>query len=600
MQYNVPLAKEKIEEIKRSVDIIDIIGSYLRLEKAGKNYRSLCPFHQEKTPSFMVNPQKQIFYCFGCGEGGDVIKFVMKYNQLSFYNALKLIARRAGIELSDKIFNRYPDQERKDIKKLYEINKTASMYYRSQLLNSSSAIHARNYLKKRGISEEVSHKFLLGYAPNAWSNLFNYLLKKGFRKEELLLSGLIAEGKNSKCYDRFRNRIVFPIFSKDGDIIGFGGRVLSSKDAPKYLNSPETLIFHKGKNLYGLHLVQKGHFSKTTVILVEGYFDVLKLYANGVINVVAPLGTALTPDQARILSYFTKNIVLLFDGDDAGMKAAHRATKTLLSFDIIPKIVLLPDGMDPDDFIDNSGVDALEEVINNALFALDFFIANRLDIKQNEMRGDPGASKEVYELFSLVESIDDPIKKASYVQKIAERLQLKEEAVWEAWEKFRRDKKGDMHVEPARLKERSLSSHELTKLEETILLLCIHYPETRPELKNLVDGDLFKNVNALRLAMILINDNEEELKNGTIEDERLTKIYHRLAVVGDPFSSMDVYSILSELKDRIGQIRVVKGLPQLTSKIKQAEKEGDLDTLRELLLEKQRLLSSLNSASYGR
>ena len=322
--------KDIIEEIKSRCDIVDIISDYMHLEKSGSNYTGLCPFHSEKTGSFMVSKSKQIYKCFGCNAGGDVISFVMRWENVDFMEAVKILARKCGITL-DRNISEEEKKKIQEINKFREIHTEAARFYFANLLRTKNPGY--EYLRKRGLSDKIIKKFGLGYSPNSWNSLMNYLLSKGYDKTDLVKCGLIThKTESNKYFDRFRNRVMFPIFNYNGKVIGFGGRVLDDS-LPKYLNSPETLVFNKRMNLYGLNISKKG-IKDDTLILVEGYMDLISLYQNNIENVVATLGTALTIEQAKLIRRFAKNVIISYDSDQAGQNATLRAIDILLKADI--------------------------------------------------------------------------------------------------------------------------------------------------------------------------------------------------------------------------------------------------------------------------
>ncbi|RKY50318.1 MAG: DNA primase, partial [Candidatus Neomarinimicrobiota bacterium] len=310
-----------IEQIKESNDIVDVVSSYISLTRKGQNYWARCPFHQEKTASFSVSPSKQIYHCFGCGAGGNVINFVMTYEKITFPEALHSLADRAGISLEEYTYQ-LSEEEKSISSQLYELHRLAIDLYR-KALKSPEGKTAREYLIKRGLDDETLNTFEIGYAPEAWDTLLKAALMKKFDEKLLISSGLVTESERKKKYDRFRNRIMFPVFDIRGNPVGFGGRVLTGDDqGAKYLNSPETPVYHKSRILYGLHKSRDAIRKTDKVLIVEGYMDLLQLWQNGFTNIIAGSGTAFTPDHARIIKRFASKAVLCYDGDEAGQKAA--------------------------------------------------------------------------------------------------------------------------------------------------------------------------------------------------------------------------------------------------------------------------------------
>ena len=322
-------SNQTIESLKNQVNIIDIVGRCVPLKRAGSNYKGVCPFHSEKTPSFVVSEQKQIFTCFGCGASGDVIEFVQRYYNLDFNEAIEKIAGEYGITLEKNAYN-----DRREI--YYKVNKMAAGFFYRAFTERANKGYA--YMKRRGISPAVLKKFGIGYADEQWDSLFRYLQSQGVDKKIILELGLASESRG-KCYDKFRDRVIFPIINTAGKVIGFGGRAIDSRDNPKYLNSPESRIFQKKNNLYGLNISRQSAGKAGYIILVEGYMDVIALYQSGVENVAASLGTALTENQAKLIKRYTKDVVLSYDADGAGRAAALRGIEILKSEDCKVKVL---------------------------------------------------------------------------------------------------------------------------------------------------------------------------------------------------------------------------------------------------------------------
>lgn len=402
--------KDIIEEIKSRCDIVDIISDYMHLEKSGSNYTGLCPFHSEKTGSFMVSKSKQIYKCFGCNAGGDVISFVMRWENIDFMEAVKILAKKCGITLNRNI----SEEEKKkiqEINKLREIQTEAARFYFSNLLGTKN--EGYEYLKKRGLSDKIIKKFGLGYSLNSWNSLMNYLLSKGYDKNDLVKCGLVThKTETNKYYDRFRNRVMFPIFNYNGKVIGFGGRVLDDS-LPKYLNSPETSIFNKRLNLYGLNISKKS-IKNDTLILVEGYMDLISLYQNNIENVVATLGTALTEQQAKLIRKFAKNVIISYDSDQAGQKATLRAIDILLKADIKVKILNLKDCKDPDDFIKKYGFVGYKKAIEES----EYYIKYKIDLLKNkyDLKNDTQKMNFLEEATLMLKKLKSPIEKDLYAK----------------------------------------------------------------------------------------------------------------------------------------------------------------------------------------
>ena len=412
---------EIIEKVRDASDIVDIISGYIPLKKSGSNYVGLCPFHNEKTPSFTVSDTKEFFHCFGCGEGGDVIAFIMKRENLSFPEAVKFLADKAGIIIEERKpkDNKYLEEKNRG----YEINKVAARFFYDNLTKNKVALE---YLYKRKISSKVIRQFGLGYALDNWSALFNYLKSKGYKEEEISKVGLIRKkSTNDGYYDIFRNRIIFPIIDVRGRVIGFGGRVLDNS-MPKYLNSQETYIFSKGNNLYGLNLRSKLSDRKR-IIIVEGYMDVISLFNHGINYAVASLGTALTEQQGKLLKRYGQNIYICYDTDEAGIKATLKAIEVLRKLDVEPKIVILDDYKDPDDFLKENSIDDFESKLNTAYNHVDykiFIYKNKFNI--NETEGKIGFTKEI---AKVIRGLKSPIEKDVYIDKISKEMNISKDAI---------------------------------------------------------------------------------------------------------------------------------------------------------------------------
>jgi len=349
-----------LDDLKRQADIVRVVQDYVQLKKKGANWMACCPFHKEKTPSFSVSPAKEIFYCFGCHKGGSVFNFVMEMERVSFPEAIKLVAEKSGVPLPKLIDDSRFEARRNEADAVIELNKWALEWWEQQLESSGEARIARDYLNSREITDETRKTFRMGYAPDSWDALSIHLRQKGATQDQIERSGLVVKKEEGGSYDRFRGRLIFPVMDIQGKPIAFGGRTLRNEDA-KYINSPETAAYVKGRNLFGLNLTRDEIRRAGFVILVEGFLDLIVPYQFGVRNVVASLGTALTPDQARLVSRFARKVVVNYDGDNAGVQAAKKAIAILLAEDLEVKILVLPDGSDPDEFIRKSGVSEYQQ-----------------------------------------------------------------------------------------------------------------------------------------------------------------------------------------------------------------------------------------------
>lgn len=410
-----------IEKVHDSSDLVSIVSEYLPLKQTGSNYLGLCPFHNEKTPSFSVSEPKQFFKCFGCGEGGDVISFIMKMENLSFVESVKFLANKYGIPLDE---NKNVDKKLESQKdKIYKINKETARFYYKNLVEAEKPL---KYLKDRKISRQVLNQFGLGYSIDSWNNVYGYLKNKGYKEEDIEKAGIIGRRKDNKgYYDKFRNRIMFPIIDTRGRIIGFGGRVLDDS-MPKYLNSQDTPVFAKGNNLYGLNLV-KQHSNRERIILVEGYMDVIALSNHGINYSVASLGTAFTQNQAKLLKRYGKQIYICYDSDKAGLNATIKALNILKKEGAKPKVIVLPSGQDPDDFINENCLEEFEKLIDEALNYVEYNIfINKKKYDLSNPEDNIGFTKEI---AKILKGLKSPIEKDVYIDQVSKETGISKEAI---------------------------------------------------------------------------------------------------------------------------------------------------------------------------
>ena len=415
--------KDIIEEIKSRCDIANVISSYINIKPSGANYTGLCPFHGEKTTSFYINTSKQIYKCFGCGEGGDVINFVMRIENLDFMDAVKLLANRCGIEINTHVDESTKERMEKS-KKFQDIHVEAARFYFSNLIKSKNPGY--EYLRKRGLDDKIIKKFGLGYSLDSWNSLMNYLISIGYKNEDLIECGLFGyKSETKKIYDKFRNRVMFPIFDYRGNVIGFGGRVLDDS-LPKYLNSPDTLIFNKRQNLYGLNFARK-EIKDRSVILVEGYMDLISLYQYGIKNVVATLGTALTDGQGSLIKRYADTVIISYDSDEAGIKATLRAIEILNKLDINVKVLNLKECKDPDEFIRKYGVLEFEKEIQNSTHYIKYKIDN---LKRNfNIQKDEERVKFAKEASKIIKEIKSPVEVDYYTKYLSEQIDISVESI---------------------------------------------------------------------------------------------------------------------------------------------------------------------------
>ncbi len=407
--------EDKINEIKDQLDIVQIISDYVELKQSGNNYLGLCPFHNEKTPSFTVSAQKGIFHCFGCGEGGDAISFIMKKESLSYPEAIHFLADKLGIFIeTGKVDKKLYDHR----KKLFQINDEAKLYFFQNLLASPIP---KRYIQDRGINKNLINRYMIGYATKNSQGLLNHLMKKGYKLDDLLELGLVKKSrKNGSLYDAYINRLMFPIIDSRKNIIGFGGRTLG-EDRAKYINSPESVVYHKSDHIYGT-MNFKNISKENKAILVEGYMDVISLSNYGIDYSVASLGTSLTKEQAKLISRYTKNIFICYDGDNAGILAAERALNIFKEIEIFPNIVKIPDGLDPDDYLKEYGKESFFNLLENSLNPILYKYNNLL--KKFDLKNIDEKIEFLKELTELLTTIDSRLVRDEYINRFAKDLNL--------------------------------------------------------------------------------------------------------------------------------------------------------------------------------
>lgn len=419
------IPSETIEQVAAANDIVEVIGSYFPLKRAGANFKALCPFHQEKTPSFHVSPQRQTFHCFGCGVGGSAFRFVMEYEHIDFPSAVRKLASRVGIPIIEERASAEEDRQHEARRTLLKLHAEAAEWFHDNLLKKQFAESAREYLKKRGIDKAVAKNWQLGFAPDSWDSLLKWTLERGYSRNQLLQSGLVKprdeERPGNEVYDRFRNRIIFPICNDVGEVIAFSGRSLEADpQVAKYLNSPETPLFQKGRVLFGLHKTKRALIEANCAIVCEGQLDLITLFEAGITNVVAPQGTAFTEHQARILKRFVDEVVLCFDADQAGQKAAAHSLDALMQNDLLVRVVDMPAGQDPDSLIRRDGKEQFEKRVAGAREFFDHWIEREIaNVDLNSL----GAKMQLArKLADTVGQVRDPLMRGEISNKISARL----------------------------------------------------------------------------------------------------------------------------------------------------------------------------------
>ena len=415
---------EIIEEVRQSNDIVDIISQYMHLKRSGRNYFGLCPFHNEKSPSFSVSPDKQIFHCFGCGVGGNVFTFLMKIEGISFIEAVQSLAERANIQLPT--FENSIDSAREELKaKVYKVNEFTATFYHENLYKPT-AKEAQEYIKKRKLTNDILKSFRIGFS-GRFDELYKALKKEGFNDPEILESGLVNKNDNGTYIDRYRNRLMFPICDARGRVIAFGGRVLDDSK-PKYINSPENIVYSKGRNLFGLNVAKKSQETKKRILIVEGYMDVISLQQRGIPNVVAPLGTALTQQQGWLLRKNSEQIILSFDSDEAGLQAKIRALDILQNMGCDIRVLQIDGAKDPDEYIVKYGNARFKNLIDKALSIIEFKVKL---LKQNlNLENTNDKIKFLNEIAKLISKIDNNIEREIYIENIAKEYEISKEAIY--------------------------------------------------------------------------------------------------------------------------------------------------------------------------
>lgn len=502
------IKEEDINIVRERSDIVEVVSDYVALKKKGRLFWGLCPFHQEKTPSFKVDPSSQLYHCFGCGEGGNVFTFMMKVDHLDFPEAVEVLANRVNYQLSYETQGSTGSSKKN---RIFEANHLAALFYQHVLWKTSEGNRGRLYLKKRGLRDDIVKRYGLGLAPQSWNSLGNYLAKKGFSREELIEAGLIIRGDKG-VYDRFRSRLIFPITDTRGRVVAFGGRVIGDGQ-PKYLNSPETDIYHKGSMLYGLHMAKNEVIRKGTVLIVEGYTDVLALAQTGINNSVATLGTAFTAKHIELLKRFAERVVLIFDADAAGMKAAQSAGSYLSEFrlprmgalqslesqggpsGLDVRVVVLPQNLDPADFVRSKGAESFRELVDSAEPFFDFYLTREID-KYNisEVRQKEQAATAC---LKLIATLDHPTSQKEYLSKVSQWIGINEEALTVKYNAvFKRNA-------TVRDEAKTMALDPQEKTERSLLHLALKYPEIRQRIPEEVESSYFVSAAHAQIFTVL-------------------------------------------------------------------------------------------------
>lgn len=474
-----------LDEIRDRADIVDLIGEYVDLKRSGSNYMGLCPFHSEKTPSFSVSPSKSIFKCFGCGVGGDVITFIMKRENLSFPEAVEFLADKYNVRL--EVYKDENKEAREKRNRLYEINREAGLHF---LKNYQASQKAQLYLKNRMLSDKTIRSYGIGYSKDSWTDLYDHLTKMGYKEEELLELNLISKSKNGNYIDRFRDRVMFPIINRNNRIIGFGARAFGDAK-PKYLNSRETPIFHKGSNVFNINIISR-ESTRERIILVEGYMDVISLYNSGINYSVASLGTSLTIDQANIIKRMAKDIYICYDSDNAGINATSRAIDIFLQASVKPKIIELEGGLDPDDFIKKYGLEAFEKKIKSAISYIEFKIKK---LKENfNLEDSEGLSNFTIESAKILSSIKNPIERDIFVKDFSTKYNISYTAIENYINYLNRNKLKEAKREKVKVKKNiNVVKSNKTRAQEELLAYSLLDNDIYKYIKNKIEVFYFTN-----------------------------------------------------------------------------------------------------------
>jgi DNA primase len=577
------ISEEILEKIKSQNDIVDVISERVRLRKSGRNFTGLCPFHNEKTPSFSVSQEKQIYKCFGCGEAGNVISFVMKEKNLPFIEAVKYLANRANIPLEMNNGEKSKSAKKKDL--LYRVNVEAAKFFFSNLMNNQNA---KEYFLNRGIKEETIKKFGLGFANDSWNSLMFYLRKKGINDVLLEEAGLISVNKEKgRKYDRFRNRVMFPVFDYQGRVIGFGGRVLDDSK-PKYLNSPETLVFQKGTNLYGLNFALKHNMSERYFVIVEGYMDLISLHQYGITNVVASLGTALTINQARLLKRYADKVIISYDADMAGQMATLRGLEILRTAGFDVRVLNIPQGKDPDEYVRSNGKEAFLKLINSAEPLIDYRMKKAeegIDFKNSQSL--ILYAKRIMEIISDL----DPVEKDVYIKKASENTGIKEQTLYDILKSkmkgnrennFRNNKEEDrskLYVEPGFLKaERSILKIMLKNKE------YLQYIEERISENDFI---LLEHKEIFTVIMLAKGENINNIDSFIESKLNNTKSIGELVKIREEniFFADDVKVQINDFINEIHSYKLKQRIDQLRKEQKELENQGKIEESIKLAIE---------------
>ena len=582
-----------IEDLKRQADIVRIVQDFVTLKKAGANWVGRCPFHKETKPSFSVNPSKEIFYCFGCQKGGSVFTFVMEIERVTFPEAIKIVAEKSGVALPKMIDDGRFEERKRESDQVIELNQWALAWWQDQL-QGKSAQAVREYLTQRGITEETSQTFKLGFAPDSWEALSTHLRQKGATQEQLEKSGLVVKRDEGGSYDRFRGRLIFPVFDAQGKPIAFGGRTLDPDGEPKYLNSPETTAYTKGRHLYGLHLTRDDIRRQEFAILVEGYLDLIVPYQFGIRNVVASLGTALTSDQVKLIGRFARKVVVNYDGDRAGVQAAKRAIETILAEDIEVKVLVLPDNADPDDFIRKNGVTEYQQRRGAAQPHIQFVIDQA--VRDRNLSSPADKAVAVEETLPFIRAVRNRIQKREYFDIAMDWLRVQRDQRRELWQQVR----GGASPDAMAVQKVFTRRVQPTVAEEKLLGLLVASDELRNIILPRLEPTDYEGLatSAIFRALAALGKDEREisfdsLSEATADNSMAAEFLPRL-MMNEPAESFD--ESLADANSCLDALRLLKldrDIDELSTQIAEADRMGenqerDRLAMKKLELSKQR------------
>ena len=582
----VRYSEELIEEIKNSNDIVDVISQYVNLKRSGRNFFGLCPFHKEKSPSFSVSPDKQIFHCFGCGAGGNVIHFISKIENADFKEAIGILANRAGIELPT--LNNYEDNKTALLKsKVYEINQIAAEFYHQNLYKPTSKI-GQEYIKKRKLDNRTLKSFLIGYSGN-FDELYRILKQKGFTEEEILASSLVNKTDDGKYIDRFRKRVMFPIQDTRNKVIAFGGRV-TDDSKPKYINSPENIVYSKGRHLFGLNVAKRGELKN--IIIVEGYMDAISLYQRGITNVVASLGTALTEAQGRLLRRYSERVTIGYDSDGAGQAATLRGLEILQNIGCDVRILQISGAKDPDEYVIKYGPERFLKCVEQAISLVEFKVKM---LKQSlNLDNINDKIKFLNQVAKILSNVTNSIERELYVEKIANEYNVSKEAIYGEVNKLIYAKNtGEKTLEkPIVKKEIKKEKQEIdsstTKRENLIIYLLINYPqESYKKIKSVISENDMK----LEENKKILKKMYEEIEKGNINIDILNYfeeqniIDHISGIMSYDFEISDLNKCIEDVVNTYEKDKLINRRQEILDIIKNGQgfSEEELNNLEDEL-----------------